>query len=252
VAVERQDLETGAYDIWTFNQTSLVESRFTFGPGTNLWPVWSPNASYIAFVSLRDGTPGKIYRKATMGADQDEIVDKPESQTRVLDWSHDGRYLFEHRSDGHTWVLPLFGDKRPFPVPTESHEEFAKLSPNGQWLAYDSDESKRAEVYVRSFPKPGGKWQISTNGGSHPVWSRDGSELYFIGPDRKMMAVKIKDGPNFDHEAPQPLFDSRFVGGPNAWFDVSKDGRFLVPAQAGQSGNLSMTIIVNWTATLKK
>jgi hypothetical protein len=180
-------------------------------------------------------------------------VDKPGIQTRVLDWSRDGRYLVEERSDGDIWILPLFGDKKPFPyVRTTFHEEFAKVSPNGQWLAYDSNELKRADVYVGTFPKPGGKWQISTSGGSHPVWSHDGSELYFISPDKKMMAVKIRNEPNFEHGVPQPLFDSRFVDGPNAWFDVSKDGQFLIPALVGQSTNLSIKIVVNWTASLKK
>ena len=250
VAVERLDREAGVYDIWTYNQIA-GESRFTFGPGTSLWPVWSPDASYIAFVSLHDVPPGRVYRKATMGADRDELVDSPGSPTRILDWSRGG-YLLEHRSDGHTWVLPLFGDKKSFPVRTEFHDEFAQLSPHGQWLAYDSDESKRAEVYVRTFPTLAKRWQISTNGGSHPVWSRDGAELYFIGPDRKMMAVRLKGGLNFDHEAPQPLFDSRFVGGPNARFDVSNDGRFLVPAQAGPSASLSIMIVVNWPEALRK
>jgi Tol biopolymer transport system component len=144
------------------------------------------------------------------------------------------------------------GDQKPFPyVRHFAFDVFAKLSPNGQWLAYDSSEVERTDVYVQTFPNPGGKWQVSTNGGSRPVWSRDGAELYFISPDRKMMAVKIKGGPKFDHDAPQALFDTRIAGGPNAWFDVSKDGRFLIPTQVEQSANRSMTVEVNWTAALK-
>ena len=110
------------------------------------------------------------------------------------------------------WVLPLFGDRKPFPyLQTEFNEQYAKLSPNGQWLAYTSDESKRNEVYVQTFPTPGGKWQISTNGGSRSVWSRDGKELYFLSADGKMMAVERKgSGAKFEAGLPKPLFDVRF------------------------------------------
>jgi eukaryotic-like serine/threonine-protein kinase len=250
VAVERLDRDAGAYDIWTYNQTA-GESRFTFGPETNLWPAWSPDASYIAFVSLRGAPPGNVYRKATIGADHDELVDRPGSPTRILDWSRNG-YLLEHRSDGHTWVLQLFGDRRSFPLQTDFHEEFAQLSPDGQWLAYDSDESKRPEVYVRTFPNLARRWQVSTNGGSHPVWSRDGAELYFVSPRKKMMTVRIRSRLNFDHDAPQELFDSGFVGGPDARFDVSEDGRFLVPAETRQPAQLSIMVVVNWQEELKQ
>jgi hypothetical protein len=153
--------------------------------------------------------PGSIYRKATAGADHDELMHKIGRQTRILDWSRDGRYLVEDRTDGNSrdiWVVPLFDDKQPFPYVRQAYREvFAKLSPNGQWLAYDSNEFDRIDVYVQTFPGPRGKWQISTNGGTRPVWSRDGKELYFISPDRKMMAVKIKGGPNFEHDAPHAL-----------------------------------------------
>jgi len=254
VAVDRRDLERRTNDIWTYNQATGIESRFTFGPGANLWPLWSPDSSYIAFSSTRDGA-GSIYRRATKGADHDELMHKIGRQTRILDWSRNGRYLIEDRTDGNSrdiWVVPLFGDKKPFSYVCQAYREvFAKLSPNGQRLAYDSSEFDRIDVYVQTFPKPGGKWQISTNGGSHPVWSRDGSELYFINPDRKMMAVKIKGGPNFEHDAPRDLFDTRFAGGSNAWFDVSKDGRFLILTEV-ESANMSMTVVVNWTAALKQ
>jgi hypothetical protein len=102
------------------------------------------------------------------------------------------------------------------------------------------------------FPETGRKWQISTNGGSHPIWSRDGKELYFLSPDRKMMAVKVKSGPNFEHDAPQAPFDTPFAGGPNAWFDVGKDCRFLIPTEVERRANMSMTVVVNWTAALKQ
>jgi hypothetical protein len=182
----------------------------------------------------------------------------PPRSTRVDDWSRDGRYLIEGlintgKTKGDIWVLPLFGDRKPFPyLQTEFNEQLARLSPNGQLLAYTSDESKRNEVYVQTFPTPGGKWQISTNGGSRSVWSRDGKELFFLGADGKMMAVEIKPGTKFEAGLPKPLFDVRFPGGPFASYDVSPDSRFLIPIPVEQTANAPMTVVVNWTAALKK
>jgi Tol biopolymer transport system component len=178
-----------------------------------------------------------------------------ESAGTPTDWSRDGRYIIWQTNRvsnrGNTvWVLPLFGGKKPFPyLQSNTNERFAKLSPDGQWLAYASDESKRSEIYVQTFPSPGGKWQISTNGGNLPVWSRDGKELFYVSADRKMMAVEVKAGPKFEPGVPKPLFDVRLAG---AGYDVSKDGRFLIPTQVEQGGTVLITVVVNWTAGLKK
>jgi hypothetical protein len=126
----------------------------------------------------------------------------------------------------------------------------AKVSPNGRWLAYSSNESKRNEIFVQTFPEHKGKWQISTNGGRFPLWSRDGSELYFISAGRKLMAVKVKgDGNGFEGEIPTPLFEI----GDEMQFDVSKDGRFLiqVPVDDGQT-SVPLTVVTNWQTELKK
>jgi dipeptidyl aminopeptidase/acylaminoacyl peptidase len=170
------------------------------------------------------------------------------------DWSRDGRYIIEQTSDAKRgydlWVLPLFGDKKPFPyLQTPANETKAKLSPDGQWLAYVSDESKRSEIYVQAFPAPGGKSQISTSGGDHPVWSRDGKELYYIAADGKMMAVEVKTGAKFEAGSPKSLFDAHLAGN---GFDVGKDGRFLIPVPVEQGGATPITVVLNWTAGLKK
>jgi len=147
--------------------------------------------------------------------------------------------------------LPLFGDRKAFPyLHAEFNEGFARLSPNGQWLAYVSDESKRDEVYARTFPNPGGKWQVSANGGSLPVWSRDGKELFFLGADKKLMAVEIKGGANFDRGFPKPLFDSHIAA--NTAFDVSNGGRFLIPVPTEQARIAPIQVVINWAAELKK
>jgi Tol biopolymer transport system component len=263
VAVYRMDPQSGLFDIWLYDLARGTASRFTFGPGMNECPVWSPDGRHIAFYSTRDG-PGHPFQRAVAGTGRDEVLDKPAGDpprvARVDDWSRDGRFAIEASVPSPTtkfqvWVVPLFpagGERKPFPyLQSEFNERWARLSPNGQWLAYASDESKRYEIYVQTFPTPGGKWQVSTQGGTRPVWSRDGKELYFIGPDRKLMAVEIKGGIQFEAAVPKPLFDVRFPGG-NSWFAVSKDGRFLIPVSTEQSASAPMTVVVNWQAGLKK
>jgi eukaryotic-like serine/threonine-protein kinase len=201
-----------------------------------------------------------VYRKATGGTGQDEVVDQDELTKRPTDWSADGRYLFEEtatttpQTSSDIWVAPISPDgagRKPYPyLRTEFREGRARLSPNGKWLAYSSDETKRNEIYVMTFPNPGGKWQISTSGGSEPVWSRDGKELFLISADGKMMAVEIKGtGGNPEAGIPKALFDVR--SNPTA-FDVAKDGRFLIAAPVQQNTSAPLTVVVNWIAGLKK
>jgi Tol biopolymer transport system component len=252
VAVERV-VGASTTEIWLQDLARGAASRFTFGPPGDS-PLWSPDGTSIAFSSNATG-PTVPYRKASNGAGQEEAMDKDRRNHRVDDWSRDGRYLIEQVRDPITnsdiWVFPTSGDQKPFPyINTEFQETNAKLSPNGQFLAYISDESKRNEVYVQTFPEKGGKWQISIGGGDFPVWSRDGRELYFISADNKMMAVDVKaDGKKFDAGVPKVLFPVPA----QAQFDVSKDGRFLIHVPQNQAAtNVPITVIVNWQSALKK
>ena len=242
VAVDRWDSAFSA-DIWIHDLARGAASRF-------------------AFESSRD-VNFALYQKETSGTGQDQLLeknpDKEASAFSPMDWSKDGHYLIAEtvgnpKTGQDIWVLPLFGDRKPIPyLHTEANERLAKLSPNGKWLAYMSDESNRNEVYIRTFPNPSGKWQVSVNGGGKPVWSRDGKELFFIGADRKMMAAEVKDGDQFEAGLPKPLFDTQLSpDAEEAYFDVSKDGRFLIPASAEQLVNTAMTVVVNWAAGLKK
>lgn len=177
---------------------------------------------------------------------------------RALAVSADGRYLFEERIDPKTnsdiWVLPLSEQGvagKPYAyVHGAGVEQYAAPSPSGSWLAYASDENGRREIYVQRFPQADGKWQVSTAGGDKPVWSRDGKELFFLGSDGRIMVAEIKPGQKFDASIPKALFDPHIV--PNAWFDVSKDGRFLIPVLTEESASAPMTVVVNWQAALKK
>jgi hypothetical protein len=155
------------------------------------------------------------------------------------------------------WVLPLFGDRKPYAyVQTEFQENQPRLSPDGRWLAYRSNESKRGEIYVVSFPHPGGKWQISTTGGQEPVWSGDGKELYYYSLDNKVMSVDIKpslpESAQLQWGVPRALFDVRIFTNDTPSFDVSKDGRFLLPLLVEQQVSTPMTVVLNWPQLLKK
>ena len=260
VAVARTD--TGGTDLWLYDLASGKRSRLTFDGKDNNFPAWSPDGSRVAFASTHEGFVN-VYQKAVNGMGQEEALQKPSGGITVpLDWSPDGRYLIEGIVSGgrsNIAVLPLSpeqaaSDRRPAPyfndqLPFGS----ATLSPTGQWVAYNSDETGRDEIYVRTFPKPIGKWPVSVDGGLHPVWSRDGKELYFIAADGKLMAADVKSGPggSFQSGVPRALFDPHIGSNRTGTFGVTKDGRFLIPVVAGQSGG-QITVVANWTAALNK
>ena len=252
VMADVRDPQTGLSDIWLYDIARSTASRLTFNSRNNTLPVWSPDGGRIAFTSTQGG-PTNIYQKA-VGGGPEEPLEKHPVPRNSLDWSRDGRYIFELvlGKSYEIWVLPLFGDRKAFPyLQNEFNETWAKLSPNGQWLAYTSNESRRNEIYVQTFPEPGGKWQISTSGGINPIWSRDGRELFFIAADGKMMAVDVKEsGGRFSPGLPKALFDAGLT--PDAGYDVGKDGRFLIPRNVEQAASVPLTVVVNWTAGLKK
>jgi hypothetical protein len=184
-----------------------------------------------------------------------EIVPNPTSV------STDGRVLVFSRADPKSgndiWALPLDGERKPVPYLQSRFAEMAPiLSPDGRWIAYFSDESGRSEVYVQPFPGPGGKWLISSEGGSNPVWARNGRELFYRNVTR-MMAVDITTDPAFRAGTPRMLFDGpqyRDAAG-RADFDVSPDGqRFLMLKEAEQQpGALTqLHVVLNWFEELKR
>jgi serine/threonine protein kinase/Tol biopolymer transport system component len=247
VAFTRRDPQAGRYDLWTRDLARGAESRLTSG-GMGGFGVWSADGTRIFYNSR---AVDKIYQKAANNTGAAELVEVASKQPE--DASRDGRYLFTVSVGINSiWVLPLFGDRKPFRhVQTEFQESQPRLSPDGRWLAYRSNESQRNEIYVVSFPQSGGKWQISTEGGQDPVWSRDGRELYYYSPDGKIMSVDIKAGPQFRFGVPKALFEVRIATSYTS-FEVSKDGRFLLPALVEQETSKPMTVVLNWPEMLKK
>jgi serine/threonine protein kinase len=257
VAVDRLNPETGRRDVWTFNLERGTSSRFTFGQRSNQFPLWSPDGGRIVYESVQNDGGSDIYWK-TLDGSTEEALERPKIRKRPADFSPDGRYVIEEvgGNSGKTaidvWLLPLSAKREPTPfLDSVASERFPRVSPNGKWLAYDSDETKQREIYVQSFPLPGAKQQVSVGGGTYPLWSRNGKELFFIGPDDNLMAVDVKAGDRFEHGAPKPLFRVHLPSA-NRHFDVSRDGRFLMPVPTGPGDTTPVTIVLNWTEQLKK
>ena len=257
VAVNRIDPSVGTANIWLLAVGGESAGRFTFSSSFDHNAVWSPDGGRIAFDTQRNG-PADIYIKAVGGgADEEPLLRSPEAKSPT-DWSPDGRSLVYERLDPKTksdlWVLPLEGDRTPVPlIRTEFNEVDGRISPDGHWIAYSSDDSGRWEVYVASFPKPIGRWQVSSGGGSQPVWRRNGTELFYLGADRKLMAVPATLGARFEAGPPRVLFPtrSRYTG--NFAYDVSADGqRFLVNTLVGAEAMPPIAVVLNWYTELTK
>jgi Tol biopolymer transport system component len=257
---KRAAVQWAANDIWVVDLVRAgVPSRLTFTQSVEDLPVWSPDGSRILFNSTEGGNTD-IYWKASSGAGNEEAIAKSGTVKRPTDWSHDGRFILydneESASRSDLWVLPITGDKKPIPfLRTPFAEQQGRMSPDGKWIAYISDESGREEVYVQTFPASGGKWQVSTSGGVTPRWRRDGRELFYLAPDRKIMSVEVRAGAAFEFSAAKPLFDAPIdiVASASAnRYDVSADGqRFLIGAPAETTSPAPITVVVNWLAGLK-
>ena len=189
---------------------------------------------------------------------------KSDEYKRLYDWSPDGHILLYGASLGSEridlWYLPLAGgERKPRPyLQTEFSQFQARFSPDGRFVAYTSNETGRNEIYVRPFPQASaGKWRVSANGGTEPHWRRDGKELYYISADSKMMAAGVTTAPAFNMPAnPKPLFTLPALGGGATRYDVTADGqKFLIDAvvTGGEAPrSMSITVVLNWPALLKK
>ncbi|HST09051.1 MAG TPA: protein kinase [Terriglobales bacterium] len=255
-------------DIWVFDLGNGARIRLTFDDATHVMPSWSADGQRIAYMAQFGATSmagTELHARPANGGGQDDVllsiknVAEPVSLTWPQ-WSPDGHYLAYMRQSGPTgstvWAMPTSGDKKPQllikPESPTGKVTFFRISPDGHWLAYSSVDGTREDVYVTSFPSGSGRWQISRDGGTFPVWSHDGKEIYYIALDSHLMAVSANPHEGgFEVGNFQSLFEVRNVFPLGDPFDLTPDGRrFLVLTQPAVSPS-PMTLVLNWTADLK-
>jgi Tol biopolymer transport system component len=211
-------------------------------------PVWSPDGTRVAFESYGKGVYD-LYSKAIGAATEELLVESSENKN-IQTWSPDGRYVLytvqNARTGNDLWTLPL-DTRKPFVLVQSEFEEGgrAQFSPDGRWIAYASNETGQFEVYVRPFPGPGRSWQISTNAARERIqWRRDGREIHYESPDRRVMAVPITlqaQPATVNAGTPAALFRVA------ASFNASPDGqRFLIDTPIGEPPVSSITVLLNW------
>jgi len=244
-------------NIWIRDLVRGVTSRFTFNEGDDLNPVWSPDGSRIAYASEQDGQ-FDIAVKAVGGTGEPEILLQADGLQSPSSWSPDGKHLLYFNLDPETSfdvnVLPLEDDQtaRPF-IKTPFVELRSRFSPDGRWVAYQSNESGRFEIYVQAFPGPGGKWQISTAGGQEPQWGPDGCELLYLSPERQLVRVEVQTGQTFVAGIPEAMFpvSLRSVTTNNRYLIAPDGQRFLLLSSLIEDSTPPTTVVVNWTAELE-
>jgi Tol biopolymer transport system component len=242
--------QTGT-DVWLTDLDRRITSRFTFRPPLNNVPIWSSDGRQVVFASARDGGLD-LYQRASDASGPDELLLKLNAQPILFpsDWSADGRYLTYYRMGSGRLSI---GSGRPDsaegrePVPflhSDFNESQGQFSPDSRWIAYVSDESGSQQVYVQSFPTLGGQRQISTEGGTQPRWRRDGKELFYLAPDRKLMAVTVKPGATLEADAPRALVQTELnVTALRQSYGVSADGRRFLLNTSLEAGSPPMTSV---------
>jgi Tol biopolymer transport system component len=269
VAFERADPQNFSNrNIWLYEFARGVTTRFTFDSGWDGNPVWSPEGSRIVFGGERTGI-FDLYQKTSNLAGEDELVFQSGVHKLPSSWSPDGRFLLFYNAVGstHVWVLPLDGtaaNRKAFALEESNfNQAVGRFSPDGRWIAYQSNESGKDEIYVRPFDAASavgssstagtpitGKWMVSKDGGEVPLWRRDGKELFYLSPTGMAMAVDVNTSGIFQAGIPKPLF--RVPSGLLYW-DVTSDGkRFLMPVPAAPNAAAPLTVVLNWQAGLKR
>ena len=251
-------------DIWVYDLEREALSRLTFNEGTDRAPVWTPDGRCVTFRSAREGGAGNIYWKRADGTGDAERLTEGSNLQVPNSWSPDGKVLafFEQSTETgwDLWTLPMekdgVGDLKPGkPVSfllTPFNEMWPAFSPDGRWIAHNSSESGTYEVYLRPFPGPGGKWQISTTGELMPTWSPNGRELFYRTTENRIMVVTYSvEGDSFRAGRPRLWSEGQFTDrGLNQNFALHPDGkRFAVlkaPEDSEQTGPTHVNLILNW------
>jgi serine/threonine-protein kinase len=265
VAVSINDQER---DIWTWHLAGQTLTRLTFDPLPDGFPLWSPDGLRIIFASGNTQTPNLYWRAADGTGAVERLTKSPNGQIPNAITSDGTQILLGEvapatGSDLMRMSVPptspssKLGQPTPL-VQTKFSERNAELAPGGQWLAYESNESGRGEIYVRPFPNvDGGRWQVSTGGGRTPLWSRDGQELFYVSPEEALMGVRLERGQAWRSGTPTRVFQGRYLfatAGQRA-FDIAPDGRrFLMIKNSDPTARPQASIVVvqSWFEELKR
>ena len=269
LAASLVDPRTGTVGVWMTDIARGGTTRFTNTRGGLLSAsaIWSPDGTRVAFRTNRIISNEFYQRSANGGGNEDPLMTQETLRTSQIqsgnvvdsDWSPDGRHILfsvpAPASGIDLWLLPLTGDRKPVKfLASPSDELHGNFSPDGRFVAYTSNESGKFEVYVQTFPLSDLKKQVSISGGYEPRWRADGREIYYLSEDRKLMAVSVGPGSSFG--LPQTLFQTRVAAGVSAnrtHYVPSRDGqRFLVNTQTSDPAPTPITVVLNWTAGLKK
>ncbi|MDA2934798.1 hypothetical protein MYX82_10720, partial [Acidobacteria bacterium AH-259-D05] len=248
-------------NIWVYDLNRDSLNRLTFEGPLNRSPIWSPDGKWIAFRSTRDGQ-SNLYRKPADGSGSAERLTTSQFLQASLSWSPDGSALAIHEVRPQTGMdllaLTIDSDEEPqILVNSPGTDCCAHFSPDGRWLAYVSDELGRNHVYVRPYPEPDVKWLVSEEeGGGEPVWSPDGTELFYRTGTR-LMVVAVETEPSFQAGKPRVLFEGVYATNPllqgHRYYDISPDGqRFLMVKNVDRDEEAQINIVLNWFEELKR
>jgi Tol biopolymer transport system component len=256
-AVEVIDNQAGTSDLWLYDLERRLRTRFTFDPSMDWFPAFSPDGQEIVFSSARTGSTSLWLKDLGGSGNERLLLENPNADMAAEAWSPDGKWVVFSElvaSGRDIFAIPADGGE-PVDIVASSFQEWhAAISPDGRWIAYTTDESGRAEVYVTTFPEPGRKWQISMNGGLSPRWRGDGGELFYQSPTNSLVAVEVADrGGSLVIGASETLFSWQRPSGPGRQFDVSKDGEtFLLNRSINSGQSFPLTLVLNWEAELDR
>jgi eukaryotic-like serine/threonine-protein kinase len=254
-------------DIWIYDLLRDAFTRFTFeGSNTGTAPKWTPDGKRIVFPSNKGGAAQNLFWGPADGSGSEERLTTSQYNQNFGSFSPDGRVAIFTEVNPKTgqdlWILPMDGDRKPHIfLQTPFEESFGQFSPDGRWVAYVSNESGRQEVFVRPYPGPGGKWQVSTDGGSEMAWAPKGGELFYRsgGQKEKMMVVEVQSQPSFSVGKPRMLFEGPYIancpGCSGAFYSVSADAQRLLMMKASEQQQTALTqihIVLNWFTELQQ
>jgi Tol biopolymer transport system component len=255
IAFSSVDPQRRNEDIWVYDIARALSTRLTFDPKDDTDPIWSPDGKQIAFSSNRTGV-ASIYVKNADGTGSEKEVFASSDGAYPTSWSKDGKWILcTTYGNRDIIVVPASGGQQAVTfLKTEFAEDEARFSPDGKWIVYASTESGQREMYVRPFPGPGGKWQVSVGGAFfRPFWRADGKEIYYPSRDGRMMAAEVSSGPGtFSVGAVRALFEGQSKG-MNDLLAVSPNGqKFLVVYNPVEAKSTHVTLVSHWDTELQK